>query len=410
MAAPRGYSRHAGLAKCPTLSIGFPSEVPRSVTPLKIAHLITGLSLGGSEQVGIDLAIAQRALGHDTHVVAFRDAPAEQREFSITMRQRLLDAGTPCTEFHAHAFRLDLLRLPFQLAALIAREQFDIVHSHAEVVEFLATIARRIRRFRMARTIHNVVLWPTHPVMARLTERGFRDDLVIAVTNDAMAAYERQREAFGMPVSPYRQTITNGIPIPVEARRTRSPDGFLRMAFFGRAVPQKGLDILLDAIGRLEPGTPVHFTAYSDAAGMAEWRSRFSKLAHPVRLEPPTPDARALMRDFDVVVMPSRHEGMGLVAVEAFAAGTCVVASDAPGLREVLPPEWPLVVPVEDPAALARMVAAVARGSWDLDALGRSARWHAERYSIDQASARYITAYQRYLNADLPHFQTENRQ
>jgi glycosyltransferase involved in cell wall biosynthesis len=368
---------------------------------LKIAHLINGLSLGGSEQVGVDLAIAQRKAGHASHVVALRDPPGDGHEFSLFMKRRLLEVGTPFTEFHARAFRLELLRLPLQLAGLIRREGFDIVHAHGEPGEFVAAMARRLVRFRMARTIHNVVLWPTYRRLGRITERGFNDDLVIAVTDDAMEAYERQRRDFGLKLTPFRETINNGIPIPPEETRNMPLDGVLRMAFFGRAVPQKGLDILLDALGRL-PGDapPVRLTIYSDAADMPEWRSRISGLGHAVTLEPPTPDARSLMKDFDVVAMPSRHEGMGLVAIEAFAAGTCVIAADAPGLRGILPPGWPLVVPAEDSKALAEMIAAVARGRWDLGSLGRSARGHAARYSIEEASARYVDAYRRYLCAD----------
>ena len=47
-------------------------------------------------------------------------------------------------------------------------------------------------------------------------------------------------------------------------------------------------------------------------------------------------DMESFYNQLDLLVMPSRWEGFGLVAVEAMACGVPVVGSDAPGLREVL--------------------------------------------------------------------------
>ena len=66
-------------------------------------------------------------------------------------------------------------------------------------------------------------------------------------------------------------------------------------------------------------------------------------------------DTERIYRAADVCVIPSRWEGFGLVAVEAMASGVPVVASDLPGLREVVG-DAALLFPPGDAEALARQI------------------------------------------------------
>jgi glycosyltransferase involved in cell wall biosynthesis len=65
------------------------------------------------------------------------------------------------------------------------------------------------------------------------------------------------------------------------------------------------------------------------------------------------PDARALMGAADVVVMPSRWEGLSLSALEALASGTPLVATDVRGLRELVTDGREALLVPEEPEALA---------------------------------------------------------
>lgn len=62
------------------------------------------------------------------------------------------------------------------------------------------------------------------------------------------------------------------------------------------------------------------------------------RLRRSVQIGPPVPNLRGRLAEFDAVVMPSRFEGLPLLAVETICAHVPLLAADAPGLREAVPP------------------------------------------------------------------------
>jgi starch synthase len=97
----------------------------------------------------------------------------------------------------------------------------------------------------------------------------------------------------------------------------------------------------------------------------------------------------AFMWGLDVFVNPSRAESFGVAALEAAASGVPVVASHVGGLPEVVADgETGLLVPPEDPAALAAALAGLIRDPSRRRALGRSARERAVALYDWQACAR----------------------
>src|SRR2546422_6066338 len=101
-------------------------------------------------------------------------------------------------------------------------------------------------------------------------------------------------------------------------------------------------------------------TLFRSIAGTGDERRRLTTqigalgLADRVHLLDHVAQVDALIHDSDVLVMPSRAEGLGSVVLHALALGKPVVATDAGGLPEIVPPEG--LVPVGDAGALARKV------------------------------------------------------
>jgi glycogen(starch) synthase len=94
-----------------------------------------------------------------------------------------------------------------------------------------------------------------------------------------------------------------------------------------------------------------------------------------------------------LVVVPSRAETFGMVAVEALAAATPVLAFDIPALREVVPPECGRLVPAFDVDALAAALVELIGDDELLIAAGKQGRAFAANYDWDLLAAEQADAY-----------------
>ena len=106
----------------------------------------------------------------------------------------------------------------------------------------------------------------------------------------------------------------------------------------GRLSPEKGYDVALKALVEL-PDCDLAFLGEGPELGTLQRTAASLGVNDRVRfagwVPPPWPEHWR----FDVLLVPSRYEGFGLVAVEAMLAGIPVVASDVAGLSEVLTDE-----------------------------------------------------------------------
>jgi glycosyltransferase involved in cell wall biosynthesis len=146
----------------------------------------------------------------------------------------------------------------------------------------------------------------------------------------------------------------------------------------GRVTPQKGQDRLVaawPAVRRRCPGALLRLVGAVDPG-------RLLAGAPGIAYAGPARDVRTWYRAADVVVLPSRWEGLPLTVLEALACGRPVVGCDVPGLREVVGPGVGILVPPNDLAALAGATADRLTDSDLAAAEGRAAACHAHRYDL----------------------------
>ncbi len=275
-----------------------------------------------------------------------------------------------------------------------ARSRPDIVHIHAGIGwEGHATgRAARAAGCRVIRTEHLPYL---------LTEEKQRDehrdsldmvDRVIAVSEAVAESH------WGAGVGNRLVTIANGVgfAVPlsrdrVALRREMAIDGGPVLLMAGRFAAQKDHALLLDAMPAILAAAPAA-TLLLAGTGPLLWDTarRIARhgLAGSVRLLGQRADLPDLMSAADLLVLPSRFEGLSLVALEAMAAGLPIVASDAPGNAEMLEhgsSGW--LAPAGDVAAFA---ATVVDALSDTDRLAEVAATAAGRQREHYTAARMI--------------------
>jgi D-inositol-3-phosphate glycosyltransferase len=175
------------------------------------------------------------------------------------------------------------------------------------------------------------------------------------------------------------------------------------LLFVGRIQPLKGLGIAVDALAQLArtDATLLVVGGPSGADGPAELarvRAQIDAhgLADRVRFVPPQPHHRlsTYYRAADVVVVPSRSESFGLVALEAAACGTPVVGAAVGGLRTLVDHgRTGFLVEERDPAAYAGFVDEILVSSSLATQLGAAASARAGRYTWSTAAARLRRIY-----------------
>lgn len=120
------------------------------------------------------------------------------------------------------------------------------------------------------------------------------------------------------------------------AVRTQSPDGVLRLLFLGRVIDSDKGVLWLPRIMERLANQPVSLTIAGDGPDLAELQKRFANQSGRVRftgrVQPYA--VPALIAEHDVLVFPSRFEGLGLSLVEAMATGCVPVASRIRGVTD----------------------------------------------------------------------------
>jgi len=174
------------------------------------------------------------------------------------------------------------------------------------------------------------------------------------------------------------------------------------LLFVGRIQPLKGVDVAIQAVAALGPdATLVIVGGPSGPDGESE-RCRLDHLVGElgvgprVRFVAPQPHAELARwyRAADVCLVPSRSESFGLVALEAAACGTPVVAAAVGGLPTLVDHGVTgFLVDGGDPGGFASHVSEILGDAALAAAMGRAATIRARRYSWLMAAARLRRLY-----------------
>ncbi|MHC5210222.1 MAG: glycosyltransferase [Planctomycetota bacterium] len=344
---------------------------------LRLLHVITTLGVGGAEKHLLLLARGLAERGHAVRIAWLKGqgelAPAFAQAGLAT--ERLGGAADAGGEVRPWAAKRALARL-------VREWRPDLVHTHLLKADALGALA--VRGVPLVSSKHNderaLLRWPVsvvHGVLARRVARTIAlSDHVAAFTarHGRVPAGRITRIYYGIDPAAWRPGRSR------EAVRAELglADEAPVLICVGRLAPQKDHTTLLRAMTRVSPDGQL-LVVGGDPFGDGEARlaAQVDELGlggrvHLLGIRHDVPD---LLAASDLFVLPSLWEGLGLVFLEAMAAGLPVVATRVSAVPEVVEhgvTGW--LVPPADPEALAAAVGAALRDPRAREAAGRAGR------------------------------------
>lgn len=368
---------------------------------MKVFHIITHIDLGGAERVAINIAKGGKAHGVEMHVVEVTRGTSEMTQAMITEMQ---EAGITVHRaplpvlFHWHYVAEKALAwlFPLWFVWLWMRHRPDVLHSHTEIPDIALYATMRLFPFvrprKIVRTIHNTVLWTGMKRLGRRIERFMqRHDANVSISESVSRCYE---EAYGMrpPI------IYNGVEKMPPGSAVSSPlpagepkKGCISICFAARLEEQKGVRTLCEVVKSLGGDPRYHFYIFGD--GTLRHLLDGLRQQQNVSIHSPVSGIAASLRLFDYVFMPSVHEGLATLSIEASLSRTPVLANEAPGLTDTLPPDWPLMVTGNDTEQWLHLFRDVLPKA-DREALAEQAFRYAEsRFTLECMQEQYTKLY-----------------
>jgi glycosyltransferase involved in cell wall biosynthesis len=171
-----------------------------------------------------------------------------------------------------------------------------------------------------------------------------------------------------------------------------------RITFAGRFAADKGPDVLIEALGMLADPPPTYLLGDGEMRAALEHQVAALGLQDVVRFSGWQAQPERFIAGAAVHVVPSRQEAWSQSAVLAMGLGVPVVGTAVEGLPETLGYGRGVLVPPEEPRALAAAIGAVLAGLCESDLDG--ARGYAQRFTPERIAARYASVYRALAGAD----------
>jgi glycosyltransferase involved in cell wall biosynthesis len=363
--------------------------------PMRIDLVISELFVGGAERCLTELAIGLKRGGDQVRVASIAHLPGEPHAGLV---HRLRDEGISvdsagCDRPRGAVSAFLWLRRWFQ------QGRPDVVQTMLYHANVLGTFAARsagvpmcVGGMRVAEKIGGRLLLERQAVK--------RMDALVCVSGSVRGFAEA---VFGTAL-PKTVVIGNSVDVdavarvrPVDWRSFGWPADADVLLFVGRLHPQKGLDVLVEAIEPLLERLP---TMRVLLVGEGPQREMLESVARRLgqsrfQLAGWRPDSLAMIQACRLLVLPSRYEGMPNVILEAMAAGKPVAASRVEGVEELLgdASDGQTCRP-DDPAALRELIQRLWLDRPLADGFGRSNLQRAVGgRSPEEAAAAYRQLY-----------------
>ncbi len=375
---------------------------------MKVLHIV-GMAHGGAGEHILSLARGCDPRRFESTVAMSDSSP---------MRQQFEHAGVrvlPLALDHYGGFKRNFGAFR-QLAGILKRESFDVIHTHTSVAGAVGRVAARM--FTRTPVVHMLHAFAGHALRSGFSRRAavLVERKLDRLTDWYIAgsqAMVNRGIAQGIFNAEKVVLISNGIDLarfdchaeigsPAERQASALDQGVVTVGFLGRLEKQKGAAYLIRAAAAVRGrNLNVRFLIAGDGTLRGELERLAARLqvADVVEFVGWKRDVARFLSQIDILAMPSLWEAFGLSAAEAMAVGKPVIASRIEGLPEVVEEgRTGILVPPADSDALARAIEDLAADPARRQLLGKQGRARVEKlFTLERMVARHEEFYERLI-------------
>ena len=306
-----------------------------------ILHISRTMDIGGAERIVYQLSSDLKDEFDSFHVASTGGLWESELSAKGIQHHKILDIDSKNP--------LTVLKLLTSIRQIIKKNEITIVHTHHRMAAFYIRLLKLVH----PKLIH---VYTAHNVFEdKLPLYGFalKNAKSVAVGE---AVNKNLKEDVGITDS---RVIYNGVVLKETDDHVDEiiSYGGIKLGCIARLSEQKGLTYLLDAMSLLTV-KDIRLFIVGDGELRNELENKVKELhlQNSVTFLGYRKDIVECINSFDFCILPSVFEGFGLVAIEAFMNSKTLVATDIPGLNEVVTNKNGILVPAKDPAALASAI------------------------------------------------------
>lgn len=331
----------------------------------KVLFVVTKSNFGGAQRYVYDLATRLPREKYHAAVASGPDAKGNTGRLSHQLNERQI-ATIEVPELTRDVSPFDDVRAFFALTGLLRVEKPDVVHLNSSKAAGLGALAARLAGVkRIVFTVHGLPADEERPrwqqaLIALLTWlTAMLSHRTITLSEDAFERVRRLPFLFKKTALIYSGIEAPEFLLPREARdELRAidpaiPDGFL-VGSIGELHTNKGFDVAIEAIAK--GGTHLVLIGDGEDREALEAHAEQLGVADRIHFLGFVPDAAKYVRAFDAFLLPSRKEGLPYALLEAGTGHVPVIASDIPGVRDVVLPDFTGILVERDAAQVAAAI------------------------------------------------------
>lgn len=353
---------------------------------MRVLHLIDSLIQAGAEALVKDMVPRMRTLGVDVCVAVLK-------ELDSPFERELREKGIPFLPTAVGGFYN-----PSHLLSLRRHiPEFDVVHVYLFPAQLFAPVATILAGSKVPLVLSEGT--PHHRRRKRwlhpLEKWMYSRYTAVACASEAIAASLRE---WIPSIDSKISVIGNGIDVqkfqhakPVSRESAGVSNSNCVLLYVASLQPRKDHINLFRAMVHVSDADLV-LVGDGELRAQLERATETLGITRRIHFLGRRRDVAELLKMADIYVHPPAFEGFGIAAAEALAAGKPIVATNVPGLAQVVG-DAAVLVPPSDPVALAAQISALVKSREEQERLGNAARRRAPIFSIENTVSAYIDLY-----------------